>query len=177
MRYEARNMLLPFLITSLILVILEILTTTLLPIFGFVNYALSFHILIVLYMGFKLQTPYLALFILFTQYVHSFFTIEGWEVGTIAGILTCILISYLRDLVHLTSSFLTILVTFFFQIFWFLMVSLIIYMRTGSGALLLDKFWRFLPESIMLALMAPFLFAFLDKVWRASSSGVLGEEA
>lgn len=174
---EAKNLLLPFIITCLILVVLEVFATTMLPVFGLLNYALSFHILIVLYMGFKLQTPYLAIFILFTQYVHSFFTIEGWEVGTIAGILTCILISYLRDLVHLTSSFLTIIVTFMFQLFWFLMVSMIIYLRSGNLTLLIEKFWRFLPECLILALISPLLFAFLDRIWKASSSGVLGEES
>lgn len=177
MRLEAKNLFLPLLISGFILILLEIMATTFLPVLGLANYGLSFHILLVLYLGFKLQSPYLAFMILYFQFLHSFFTIEGWEVGTIAGILTCVLISYLRDLVHLSSHVMTILVTFLFQIFWFLLASSIIFLKSGNYSLLVERFWRFLPEGFVLALISPFLFMFLDKIWKASSLGVLGEES
>jgi hypothetical protein len=177
MRSEVRHLFLPLVLSGMILIILEIIATTLLPMLNLLNYGLSFNILLVLYMGFKLQTPYLAIMILYVQYIHSFFTIEGWEVGTIAGILTCILISYLRDFVHLTSVVLTILMTFLFQSFWFIVVSFIIAIKTGDMYSIVQRFWVFLPEAIVLALFSPILFSFLDKIWRSASGAVLGEES
>ena len=176
MKSEVRHFFIPLLLSGMILVLLEIISTTLLPILNLLNYGLSFNILLVLYMGFKLQTPYLALMILYVQYIHSFFTIEGWEVGTIAGVLTCVLISYLRDLVHLSSSVLTILVTFFFQAFWFILVSLLISLKSGDMLTIVQRFWIFVPEAIVLSLVSPLLFNFLDKIWGSASGAVLGEE-
>lgn len=176
MRPEVRHLFLPLFLSGMILIILEIIATTLLPMLNLLNYGLSFNILLVLYMGFKLQTPYLSLMILYIQYIHSMFTIEGWEVGTIAGILTCILISYLRDFVHLTSVVLTILVTFLFQCFWFVLVTFIIALKSNDMFSVVQRFWIFLPEAIVLALFSPLLFNFLDKIWRSASGAVLGEE-
>jgi hypothetical protein len=40
---------------------------------------------------------------------------------------------------------------------------------------ILDKFWRFIPESIIISLMAPFFFSLLDKFWTGSDESSLGE--
>jgi len=165
----------PLGITILILVVLEIISTALLPMIGLTKYRVPFNVLIILYMGFKLETPYTSLLILVLQYTHSFFTIEGWEMGTIAGVMICIVISYLKDLLHLSSSIITIFVTQMFQFLWFVIVSSLIYLKADNFSYIVEKFWRFLPESILISLMAPFLFGILDVIWRGENQRALGE--
>jgi len=136
---------------------------------------IPFNVLIVLFLGFKLENPYLALMIVVVQYFHSIFTIEGWEMGTISGVLICIIISYLRDILHFTSSIVTILVTQMFQFIWFVILSSLLYLKLGSFNYIVEKFWRFIPESIVISLVAPFFFSVLDKVWGVREEGLMGD--
>ncbi|WP_127716607.1 hypothetical protein [Halobacteriovorax sp. HLS] len=176
MKRQFKDLIVPLFITLLILTILEIISTSLLPAFGAQKYIIPFNILIVLYLGFKLETPYLAVLILIVQYFHSFFSIEGWELGTIAGIFICIIISYLRDVLHFSSAAITIAVTQVFQVVWFLLVSSLFYLKTNNFTFLVEKMWRFLPESIAISLMAPFFFSIFDRIWGTSGDGMLGED-
>lgn len=176
MKGQVKDLLIPLFITLLILIVLEIISTALLPAFGIQKYIIPFNILIVLYLGFKLETPYLAVLILVVQYFHSFFSIEGWELGTIAGVFICIVISYLRDVLHFSSAAITIAVTQVFQVVWFLIVSCLFYLKTGNIAVLIEKMWRFIPESIVISLLAPFFFAIFDRIWGTSGEGSLGGE-
>ncbi|MFG1500875.1 hypothetical protein ABMA70_11775 [Halobacteriovorax sp. XZX-3] len=162
------------LITVLILIVLEVLASAFLPLFGLNKYMIPFNVLLVLYIGFKLETPYLAIIILILQLTHSLFSIEGWEYGTISGILICIVIGYLRDLLHFTSSFITMLTVFLFQVLWFFISSSLLYLKFDSFDYIVQKFWRFIPESIILSLLAPIFFSLLDKVWRTKSEGLMG---
>ena len=122
MKISLKNLPGPVLITTLILIFSEILATTLLPILGITEYRLSFNILIVLYICFKLETSLMAVLIFIVQYFHSFFSIEGWAMGTIAGIIICMVISYLREIIHLSSFWITVFITQLFQIIMILRI-------------------------------------------------------
>lgn len=176
MRSEIKNVVAPMIITLLIMIVLEVFATSLLPVFGVKHFILPFNIAVILFFGFRFQTQYLPLFILIVQYFHSFFTVEGWEPGTIAGIIVCILISYLRELIHFTSAAATMIVTQIFQTFWFIVVSGLIYMRIGEVSYIVDKFWRFIPESITISLLSPILFMVFEKVWSMSDGELIGDE-
>ena len=95
--------------------------------------------------------------------------------GTIAGVIICVIISYLRDLLHFSSSILTIITTQVFQFFWFIITSSLLYLKLSDFDYIIQKFWRFLPESIVLSLMAPLFFSLFDKVWRVRDEGLMGE--
>ena len=164
-----------FIITILVLIVLEILITTLLPILGIEHYRLPFNILIILFLAFKLETPFIACLILVVQLFYSIFSVEGWAYGTFAGIIVCIIISYLRDMLHFDSKLFTVFVTQIFQVVWFIIVSFLIYLRLGTTEYILLKLARFLPESIVISLIAPFFFMLLDQIWRVREGGVLGE--
>ena len=177
MRSQLKDLIGPLIITLILLIFLEIISTAVLPVIGLRYYIIPFNILIVLYMGFKLQTLWLPVMIAIVQYFFAFFSIQGWEPGTVAGILICLIISYLRELIHFTSAWMTILVTQIFQSLWFVIVSMLIYMKVGDWNYIIERFWRFLPESLVISLLAPLFFAFFDKIWSAKDEGTLGEEA
>ncbi len=175
MKLRFKNMVPALLITLLILVILEIISTTLLPLMGLVKYRLPFNVLVVLFLGFKLETPWLAVFVLTTQYTHSFFSNEGWALGTFTGTLVCVLISYVRDMIHFNTAFATMVITQVFQCVWFISVSSMIYVQTGNSLYLIEKFWRFIPEGLIMSILSPFFFALLDRVWKVGEGDGLGE--
>ena len=162
---KGREVIPRFLITALAFISLEIISTSILPLFGIYKYTIPFNILIVLFLSFKLDGPYLAVMITCIQYLYSMFTVEGWEMGTIAGIIVYIIISYLRDLIDFTNLIVTIWITQVFQLLWFGIISGLFYFKLGNFDYIMFRFWRFLPESIFLSLISPFFFKFLDKIW------------
>lgn len=176
MKTDFRSVILPLILTLFLLCVLEIFSTAFLPVIGLRKYIIPFNILIILYLGFKLESPYIALLILVIEYFHSFFSIEGWEFGTIAGVLICVVTSYLRDILHFSSAGMTMLVTQIFQGLWFVIVSGLMYLRFDNTEYIVSKFWRFVPESLLISLLAPFFFAILDRIWNTSEGGMLGDE-
>ena len=175
MTNQFKKIIVPLLASMLVLIFLEIFSTAILPAFGIEAYKIPFHILLTLFMAFKLETVYLPFLILIMQYVHSFFSIEGWEMGTIAGVFVCILIAYFKDILHFSSYLITVVVTQISQAVWFGIVSLILYFKGADITFFVDKFWRFIPESIVASLIAPIFFSLFDKIWNISEKTVFRE--
>ena len=173
MIYEFKNYLPSLAASLLILTLLEIISTTILPIIGLVSYRLPFHILLSLYIAFKLETIYLPLIILIIHYIHSFFSIEGWEIGTITGVFICFIISYLRNIVHLSSYITTSIVIQIFHVLWMSIVGLLLYSKGVDLTFFAQKLWRFIPESISMSLIAPIAFSLLDKIWHVPNKNIL----
>lgn len=170
-----KSMLIALGLTLVLLIVLELFSSTVLPALGFTHFRIPFHILIVLYMGFRLKTPYIALLIWLIEYIHAFFSLDGWAYGTITGILICIIISHLKDFIRLYSTVAMIVIIQIFQILWFLISLGLVYLETKGAPLLADKIWRFLPESILISIMSPIFFSIFDHLWRLERDVVLGE--
>ena len=153
-------------LTILLLVILDIISTAVLPALGFYKIKLPFNILIILYLGFNINNSILPFLILILQYFHAAFSIEGWSYGTFAGVFICMLIGYLKELLDFSTMISTIIVTQVFQCVWFLVTSILIYLRSGNFPFIIDRFWRFLPESLIISIMSPLFFALLSRIWR-----------
>lgn len=173
MTNQFKKMAIPLAASLLILIFLDIVSTTVLPLVGLGIYRIPFNILLILFMAFKLETVYLPFLIFIMQYVHSFFSIEGWEMGTIAGIIVCITITYFKDVVHFSSYGTSVVVTQLFQTLWLVIVMFLFYFKGVSSSFLIEKLWRFIPESITVSLMAPLFFLLLDKIWDISPKPTL----
>jgi hypothetical protein len=171
MRISFKNVIPAFSLTILIFVLLEIIVSAVLPMFGLTNVRLPFNVLIILYFGFRFNSPYLAIIILLIQVVHGLFSVEGWAIGTITGIFITILISYLKDMINLSSKFVTSVITQIFMIAWLAMLALLLYVKSAPMDYITAKLWRFLPESFLVSLIAPFLFPLFDKIWNYREEG------
>jgi hypothetical protein len=105
------------------------------------------------------------------QMIHSIFSIEGWALGTIAGLIVMVSANYLKELLHLTTAFMTMITVQLFQMIWYFTVTLIICLKISN----FDKFgliiWSFIPGSILLSLISPLLFWILEQIWRVPSEG------
>ena len=82
----------------------------------------------------------------------------------------------MRDVLHFSSAIITMTVTQIFQLVWLVIVSGLFYLKTSNTTFLIEKMWRFIPESIAISIMAPFFFSIFDRIWGTSSDGMLGED-
>ena len=171
MRYK--EVIAALIVTLFVLIIFNIVETATLPALGFSSFKIPLNILIILYLSFKVRVSYLSVIILLIQYTNSFFTIEHWTEGTIAGVFTLWILNYLRDIIHLTSFTLTVLVTLAFSFVWFFITAVLMYVQLGDFAVILTRFGRFVPQAMFISLIAPFIFQLLDRVWRTRVSSAL----
>jgi hypothetical protein len=174
MRYSALDIFYGSLKTCLLLVFLEIFTTAFLPSIGITGFKPAFSVLIVLFLAFKFDNPFLPFLIFITQYVHSIFSIEGWAIGTLAGIIVSLSLRFLKDLLDLSTAISTIIVVQIFQLAWFLMISLMLSIKLGTFASFFGIFWQFVPESVLMSIASPIFFALLDKIWKTNNSSSNG---
>jgi hypothetical protein len=154
-----------FLSTIGLLIAAEVASSGFMPALGFEDSQFAFNVVIIIYFALKLRTFILPWMILIVQFLHSAFSIEGWALGTIAGIFLSILASYLKDFLQLTSGIMTIVITFLFQILWYLITITILCLKLGH----FDRFFLLLGNAIgpviFISLVSPLLFSLLDRIW------------
>lgn len=171
MRMRLSQLLISFAISVGLLLGLEIVTSTILPALGWHEYRLTFNVLIILFIALRLDSPMVPWMIMGLQMIHSIFSVEGWALGTLAGLIVMVSANYLKELLHLTTAFMTMITVQLFQMIWYLTVTLIICLKISN----FDKFgliiWSFIPGSILLSLISPILFWILEQIWRVPSEG------
>jgi len=171
MRMRLSQLLISFAISIGLLMGLEIVTSTILPALGWHDYRLTFNVLIILFIALRLDSPMVPWMIMGLQMIHSIFSVEGWALGTLAGLIVMVSANYLKELLHLTTAFMTMITVQLFQMIWYLTVTLIICLKISN----FDKFgliiWSFIPGSILLSLISPILFWILEQIWRVPSEG------
>lgn len=169
MRMRFSQLLISFAVTMALLTGLEIVTSTILPAIGWNDYRLTFNVLIILFLAIRLHSAAVPWMIMGLQMVHSIFSIEGWALGTLAGLIVMISANYLKELLHLTTAIMTMITVQLFQMIWYITVTLIICLKISN----FEKFgmiiWSFIPGSILLSLISPILFWILEQIWRVPS--------
>jgi hypothetical protein len=165
------QILISFALTLGLLIGLEIVTATVLPVMGWKEYRLTFNVLIILFMAIRLESAIVPWLIMGLQVIHSVFSIEGWALGTLAGLIVMLSANYLKELLHLTNWIMTMLTVQLFQIIWYITVTLIICLKISD----FEKFglilWSFIPGSIFLSMISPIIFWVLSSIWRTQSEG------
>ncbi len=171
MRMRFSQMVFSFLVTLGLLMGLEIITSSVLPAFGWQEYRLTFNVLIILFLAIRLDSPMVPWMILGFQMIHSAFSVEGWALGTLAGLIVLASANYLKELLHLTTAMMTMFTVQFFQVVWFLTVTVIICLKISD----FEKFgmilWTFVPGSVLLSLISPILFWALSMIWKVPAEG------
>jgi len=172
MRMRLSQLLISFAITAGLLIGLEIVTATLLPALGWTEYRLTFNVLVILFLAIRLNSAIVPWMIMALQMIHSAFSVEGWAIGTFAGLIVMISANYLKELLQLGTAIMTMFTVQLFQIIWYLTVTLIICLKISS----FEKFgmilWSFVPGSILLSIISPLIFWILHSVWKVPSEGV-----
>jgi len=158
--------------TILLLLALDFTSATILFTMGVTSFKPPFEILIILYLGFRINSSILPILVLIIQFFHQAFSTDGWSLGTFTGVLICILLNYLRELIDISNKISTIIVVQICQILWFVFVTGIICMKMGDFGLFFSRLGLFLPESIFISLLSPFLFDLLNSIWKETEEGM-----
>lgn len=174
MRMKLPQILFALGMTIALLLGLEVVTATLLPALSWHDYRLTFHVLIIIFLAIRLDTPLAPWMILALQLVHSAFSIEGWAIGTFAGIMILLSANYLKEVLHLTTAFMTMITVQLFQVIWFVTVTTIICLKISDFSKFGMLLWSFIPGSFVLSFTSPLLFWFLGRIWRGSSESSHG---
>ena len=168
MKYSFPDVVVGFLKTTVLLILLEVFSSTVLPAIGINDFKPAFNVLIILFLAFKLDVPFLPFLILSFQYIHSAFSVEGWALGTFAGIIIAISVRYVKDMLSFTSPMSTIIVVQIFQLAWFVLVSFIFSLKLGDFSSFIPVFIKYIPESIFLSLISHHFFLLLDNFWQVN---------
>lgn len=177
MKMRFSQMILSFAVTIGLLIGLEIVTSTILPAIGWHEYRLTFNVLILIFLAIRLDSPLVPWMVMALQMIHSVFSVEGWALGTFAGLIVMVSANYLKEVLQLTTAVMTMITAQLFQMIWYLTVTLVICLKISN----FEKFgmiiWSFIPGSIFLSLLSPVLFWTMEQIWRVpSDSGPRGVE-
>ena len=153
-------------LTVLLLMALEVICTALIPAFGFYHFLLPFNVLFILFLAFRVNSPFLPVFILIIQIFHSVFSVESLAHGTLSGITICLFISYVKSIIEFTTVISTIVITFMAMIVWYVITSVFLYISLGDLDFILNRFWSSLPEYFVISLISPFFFGILGRIWK-----------
>ena len=159
--YQARSLLL----TLLLLIAFNILSTVFFSGASYLDFRIGLHVLIVLFLAFRMNINTLPYFIFAVEYIHSIFSIEGWAIGTVAGLLISIIVNYLKDMIQFTSAISIMVIVQIFQLVWFVIIGAIFGLKMGNVDFYANTFRYFMYESFVLSLMAPIVFKILTAIW------------
>jgi hypothetical protein len=157
------------LVTLGILVALEIATSAFFPALGWREHRLAFNVVIILFMALKVTTPLLPWFVMLLQLMHAAFSVEGWALGTLVGILVSLIASYLKEILQFSSAIATMVIVQLFQLVWYVATVSIICLKLGTFEKFGMMFWNAMPGTLLLSVLSPLLFKLLDKVWNTES--------
>lgn len=166
MNQRMSSLLISLTITIILLTVLEIISTTVIPAIGLRNFILPFNVLFILFLGFRVSTSALPVLVLVVQLFHSVFSVEGWAHGTFTGIIICVAISFLSDIIDFTSALSTMVITFISLLVWFIFTSILFYMSSQDLDFVLNRIFDSIPECVVLSVLSPFFFVLLDRIWR-----------
>jgi hypothetical protein len=155
--------------TLIFLLIIEVFASTILPYLGFVHFRFSIDQLIIIYIAIKLNTDHTPFLIFIIEYVHSFFTIKGWEVGTISGVLMALVINFFKDVIQLNSIGFNIVIVFFFQLIWNVVTGFLLFVKMNNFELFKEIMFKSITEGLFLSIISPVVFILLDKIWKIKS--------
>ncbi len=158
-------------LTLLLLIAFNIISTVMFNGASYFDFRMGIHVLIVLFLAFRMNISTLPYIIFFVEYVHAAFSIEGWAIGTLAGLIISIIVNYLKDLIQFTSALTIMIIVQLFQVVWFLIVGAIFGLKMGNLNFFNNTFRYFLYESIILSIMAPIIFKILSVIWGSDKLG------
>ncbi len=174
-KYSRAELTLAMLQTVLLIVFFNVLMATVLPSFQLYSGRFSVSVMVVIFLSLFVRNLFLPFFILILLYIHSFFTIEPWAIAGLSALTLCALIGAVRHLLNFRSRVSIAPVTFLGYLLWYFILGLLLSFKTGEFNILVSYLVDGLWSGAILSLFSPFIFIFLDYIWKIkrSAMGVL----
>ena len=138
MKFNFKYLLSSLALTTLLLVSSEIIVSTMFPMIGLQFFRISLSSIIILYLCFYFNNIFIAPLIMYFEFVHGLFTVENWAISSFAFLIVSVVISYLRDLIHLSIWHVTFIYVQVFQFVLFGIESSLVYFK--------QKNWNFFHQ-------------------------------
>ncbi len=151
--------------TLFLVFILDFLSSSFFPIFQQTYFFPSFHILILIYLAFFQPAHRLPFLVLIIESFHSLFTVEGWALGTITGIIVGNILVLIRDTIQFSSFFATFLLVYAVQVLWSLISGTLLAIKLENWYIVESYVTFSLIQGIILGLVALPFFKLLEKIW------------
>jgi len=159
-----------FFLVILFQVFSEIILSSLVPLFFSYNLRLSITSIICIFIILKKNYTWVPILLFFFQFIHSFFSIQGWETGLLCSTLIWFILLYVKDMVHLSTGSLILFVGCS-CLFWFFCENLILGYKVGD----FKHFFMYLNlnliEFVVLLISTPLIFSILEKLWPTKKMG------
>jgi hypothetical protein len=151
--------------TILICIIFDLFFMTLLPLFSLKWMAVSITQIVIIFLSFTIGYSWLPYGILALQMSHGLFSLEGWALGTLIGTLFCLLMIRLKALVQITGPLSTIITTYIIQLVWCIVAGVLTSIKNNDWKFFQLFFNQGLTYGLITALISPFIFFMLRKIW------------
>ncbi len=151
--------------TLFILGFINLFVSSLFHFFGHNSFENPLHILIILYFSIKFDSTERPFIILLVELLQGAFSVEGWAYGTFTGVILSILLLPFKGFLHFSNYFVMFLVSFFFQVSWFIFSTGLLTLRLSQNHFSYSKFSDAVAVSLLFSLMTPPFLKFMDKVW------------
>ena len=161
-----------FFITTALLILLEIITTTIFPILGLSSIRFSFFPLLVIFLSFYRNHDTISILIIAFSFIHSIFSIEAWYLSAFVGIVISVLISYFRDVIHLSNRGVTMFLVALLQMGMSVIKSVVFYLRGNNFEYIFHHLSGQLVELVILTVLAPYAFEFLLQIWSVKPDSI-----
>jgi len=166
------NSLTSFLFSVLLLILVEVVTTTILPLAGLSALRFSFFTLLILFLSFYKNSNWIAFYIIILSYVHSIFSVETWFLSAFIGVLVSIVVAYFSELIHLSNRLVTMFFVLVFQLGMVLFRSIVFYLRGNNFEYIFQNFVGHIFEIVILTIISPFVFDLLSVIWVTKSDSM-----
>lgn len=151
--------------TLFLVFILDFFSSSLFPTFQQTYFFPSFHILIIVFFSFFQPAERIPFLVLITASFHSIFTIEGWAVGTITGLIVANILVLIKDTIQFSSFIATFLMVYAIQVFWSLILGTLLSIKLENWYILKSYLSFSLVQGIILGIVALPIFKLLEKIW------------
>ena len=152
--------------TILFFMSLEIISRTTIPALGFTNLLFPVHIIFIIFCGLHFNNPFLPFCILFIHILHNIFSVESWSYGTINGIVICLEINLLKNILNISAKTFIFMISVISTISWYLFNAIFIYIQSKNIIFSTQYIWNSIIEIIIITALAPFLLNVLNRIWR-----------
>lgn len=167
-----QNSFISFLISILLLILVEVITTTILPLVGLGAIRFSFFTLLILFVSFYKNSNLISLYIIVFSFVHSIFSVETWYLSAFIGIFSSVVVAYFSELINLSNNIVTMLFVLIFQFVMVFARTIVFYLRGNNLEYIFHNFVGHLFEIFILTLLSPFVFELLSVIWASKSDSM-----
>lgn len=160
-----QNELLRYLFLLVVLFFVEIIFSILYESTSIHGFRLPLSMPLVVFLSYRASLRKFPWYLLGVEFIHSFFTLDGFGIGVLIGLLLFLCIFFGKDYINSSHRLFSVVFVFVGYHLWFLgsmLIKAFKFKEIPSGSL---SYGHFLFMAILISLASPFIFKGFNQVW------------